>query len=264
MSNRPTAPNRLAPALGLAVLLAVLWVVLGLTAPSASGVAAKQIGEGGATPKPGCPAPEEEGFPSYEECNAFGHVTGFQISTDNERAVFKARESGRIVAWSVDTGLPQDDPYRNFFEQNLSDETFDRYGGTPTAGISILKEVGRGRFKLTKKSPIVELDGSLGRSPIFTLKKPLRIQKGRVVALTTPTWVTNFALATPRGDAALSGSYQWRASRKPDRCEATPEDNSNLTDLSHPHVEKGTTKKYGCVYPGADILYRAYYVPDAS
>lgn len=262
MTNRVTSPTRTGAALALAVVLAALWAVLGLTAQDASGVAAATIGETGRTPKPSCPAPESDSFPSYEQCNAFGHVTGFQISTANERAVFKAEKSGRIVAWSIDTGVPQEDPYRNFFEQNLSDETFDKYGSAPTAGISILKEVGRGRFKLTKKSPIVELSDKLGREPVFTLKKPMRIQKGRIVALTTPTWVTNFALADPSGKSGLSGSYQWRASRKPERCEAKANDNSNLTKLSHPQVKKGSVKRYGCVYPGADILYRAYYVPD--
>lgn len=265
MSNSAPRFNRAAIALSAAALL-VVCCIAALTAQSASGVAAEIVGDQGRTPPPSCPAPKTEGFPSYKECNAFGHVTGFQISTNDQRAVFKAKEDGHIVAWSVDTGVPQDDPYRNFFESALKDETFDMYGGTPTAGLSILKEAGRGRFTLTKKSPIVELDGSLGRRPIFTLKRPIRVQKGRVIALTTPTWVTNFGLADPSGKSGLSESYKWRASRRPERCEPTEnpdgsQNNDNLTKLSHPHVQKGSTKKYGCVYSGADILYWAYFVP---
>lgn len=252
----PSRSTRLPTAVGAIILLAAC-LLAAVAAQSASGVAAEILGDDGRTPPPSCP----------KDCNAFGHVTGFQVSTDNEHAVFKAREDGKIVAWSVDTNVPPQDPYRNFFESQLKDETFDKYGASPTAGLSVLKKVGRGRFKLTKKSPIVDLTDSLGREPIFTLKRPLRIQKGRVVALTTPTWITNFGLRDPSSKDFLSSSYKWRASRRPNRCDVTknPDGSTNydnLTKLSHPHVKKGSIKKYGCLYTGADILYRAYFVPD--
>ena len=262
MTARQSATARTA-AVFTGLLMMVVWIGLGLRASDADGVAANVIGESGRLPKPSCPATGD----GFKDCNAFGHVTGFQVSTDGERAVMKAKEDGKIVAWGVNTSVPEKDPFRDFFEENLADQTFDKYGGKPTAGISILKEKGKGRFALAKKSPIVELDSNLGRNPIFTLKKPLKIKKGRIVALTTPTWVTNFALADPKGKSALSDDYKWRASRKPDRCLATRDsdgntDNSNLTELSHPQVKKGSIKKYGCTYTNADILYRAYYVPD--
>lgn len=276
MSKRLQRPIPGAVGLLGAMLLLACLVFLGIRAGDAGAVAAKTLGASGRTPPPSCPRPKHDGFPSYKECNAFGHVTGFQISADGERAIFKAPEDGKIVAWSVKTSVPRTDPAnpdlvdeRAVFEQKLSDETFDRYGGNPTAGISILKEVGPGKFLLAKRSPIVELNDSLGSRPIFTLDKPLRIQKGRVVALTTPTWVTNFALADPSGNRGLSDKYAWRASRRPDRCETTTNpdgtvNDDNLTKLSHPHVRVGSEKKYGCVYRGADILYWAYYVPDRS
>ena len=39
----------------------------------------------------------------------------------------------------------------------------------------------------------MKLSGALGRKEIFTLDKPLRIRKGQTVALTVPTWASNFA-----------------------------------------------------------------------
>jgi hypothetical protein len=180
--------------------------------------------------------------------------------------VQRVRPRDRVSASDRQTSKPRSDPPKNvaderaFFEQNLADKTFDRYGGKPVANISVLKKVGRGRFKLAKKSPIVELDPTLGEKPIFTLDKPIKVQKGRIIALTTPTWVTNFALAKPSGKGSLSGKNTWRASRKPDRCDGE----KNLTKRSKPHVRKGSTKKYGCIYKGAEILYWAYFVPSGN
>lgn len=235
---------------------------------------------------PSCPTPAKEqkreaqdanyDIPDHKECNVFGHVTGFQLRTDSNRAVHKVPANGKLVAWSVDLADPRSNPKndtlvdeRGFFESKLSDETFDNYGSRPVANIEVLKKKGKGRFKLTKKSPIVELDPWLGDSPIFTLKKPLRVRKGRVVALSTPTWVPNFALAEPGGNGSLSEQNKWRGSRKPGSCvgedtdgDGVVDDDSNLTSGSKPQVRKGSTKKYGCVYSGAQILYSAFLVAD--
>jgi hypothetical protein len=248
------------------LVLALVTLAAGLTAGEATGRSAKLLGTTGSNPKPSCPGPKSDSYPSHKACNVYGHVTGFQISAGSKKAIYKAKQSGRIVAWSVDISRLRKEE-RAVFEQKLPDDTFNRYGSKPTAGISVLKKAGKGRFKLTKRSPIVELDGLLGEQPVFTLQKPLRVKKGRIVALTTPTWLTNFALANPGGKGALSENYRWRASRKSNRCLATRNDDgsindSNLTSRSHPHTRKGTTKRYGCVYSRAQIMYWAYLVPD--
>lgn len=264
------SPSRLRPA-GLIVLAATVAIGLAIGSQPAGAGSAKVIGATGKVPKPSCPLPKKpqkrnQPIPSYKECNAFGHVTGFQLRTPKQQAVSKVKSNGHIVAWSVKTSRPRSNPPKNvaderaFFEQNLADNTFDRYGGKPVANLSVLKKVGRGRFKLAKKSPIVELDPTLGEKPIFTLDKPIKVQKGRIIALTTPTWVTNFALAKPSGKASLSGKSTWRASRKPDRCDGE----KNLTKRSKPQVKKGSTKRYGCIYKGAQILYWAYFVPSGN
>ena len=66
-------------------------------------------------------------------------------------------------------------------------------------------------YKLLRQSPVVNLSGDLGRKLIFTLDKPLRIRKGEVVALTVPTWASNFA-------GHISRHKDWRASRSRRNC----------------------------------------------
>lgn len=268
----------------LLALVSACCVLAAAIAPSAAPAAkVVKIGGGKEFGPPSCPTPakaqkraENEGIPvpNYLACNAFGHVTGFQIRTDTEKAVHKVPTDGKLVAWNIDLSKPRSDPKnddlvdeRAFFADKLTDETFDRYGSRPVANIEVLKKQGRGRFKLVKKSPIVELDPWLGQNPLFTLGKPLKVKKGSIIALSTPTWATNFALAKPGGNSSLSDQNLWRASRKDDRCEVTRRDDgtiddSNLTKLSKPHTKTGSTKKYGCVYSGAQILYKAFMVPD--
>jgi hypothetical protein len=266
---------------GLAVALLAGALVLGLSfsAIPAESKKSNVIGPTKDPAKPTCPTPKSKDFPNYKACNAFGRVTGFQLRTNKQRAVHKIRKNGHIVAWGLDLGNPGNgSAARDFFEAELKDDTFGRYGGNPVANISILKKK-RGskrndRFTLSKQSPIVELNSQLGQKPIFTLNKPLRVRKGRIVALSTPTWVTNFALQKRGAKAPLSANNKWRGSRNPKRCEGEdlngdgdfrdPGELDNLTKRSKPQYKKGSTRTYGCIYKNAQILYWAYFVPSKS
>lgn len=232
----------------------------------------KVIGPKDAAP-PTCPTPKKG--PSYKDCNAFGHVTGFQLSTTKQkRAVHKIRQNGHIVAWSADLGVP-DSKARSFFESELNDTTFNRYGSNPVGNISILRKKAntkkKNRFVLSKQSPVVELSSHLGSKPIITLDRPLKVKKGQVVAFSTPTWVTNFGLQERGKKRALNGDNRWRASRNSKRCEAEDKNNDgdftdpgeidNLTKKSKPQYKRGSARTYGCVYSNAQILYWAYFVP---
>lgn len=237
--------------------MATLSGALGAGLAAGSGVAdgastkAKLIGPLEDRAKPTCPA----------NCNAFGHVTGFQVRTANQSSVHRVRKDGKIVAWSVELGSINKEKTLNFFESELSDDTFDRYGGDPVANLAVLNKKGKGKYKLAKQSPIVELKNHLGSKPIFTLKKPLKVKKGQILALTTPTWVTNFAIKRTNGKA-LGANTKWRASRRPNRCEPDGKDIRNLTSRSKPQVKKGNTRRYGCVYTNAEILFWGYLAPD--
>jgi hypothetical protein len=224
-----------------AALLAGL-AVLGTTLAEAGRLRA--LGKTDNTPDPTCPAPADPR--PEQECQALGHVTGFQVKADGEKALFRMPTDGRLLAWRVDLSRP-DRGERAFFEENLGDEEL---GDGPTGRISVLKRVGRAKYKLSKKTPTVDLSPYLGQRPLFTLNDPLKVSRGRIIALTTQTWIPNFAVA------GTSENDTWRASRRDDRCSGL----ENLTDRSKPHERIGDERKYGCAYTGARLLYWVYYV----
>jgi hypothetical protein len=240
----------------LSVAALALSVALFLVVESASGNSARVLGQvKGGTPPPSCPTPDKDRFPSRKLCLTYASVTGFQAVANGRRGVFKAPANGSIVAWSVDLSKPNKDERQTFT---------DLFDGGPSAQLAVLRKTKGNKFKLTKQSPRVSLDGSYGERPIFTLNKPLRVRKGVVIGLTTRTWVPNFAHDGRLG----SNSDRWRASRGPKRCGNDPRksDQQNRNDLlnSRPHQKQGSTRVYGCTYGNARVLYRAWFVPQKS
>ena len=219
------------------VFAAVCGFALASNLSEAGAARAKILGKTGNTPNPSCPG----------NCQVQARVTGFQKSVDGKRGIFRVKQTGHIVAWSVDLSRPNERE-RNFFEDNLSSADF---GSRPAARLSVIKKTDRQQYKLTKQSPVVELKSSLGGSPIFTLTEPLRVRPGEVVALTVPTWLPNFA------HERVSRDNAWVGSRGSKKCEGE----ENLLEKSKPHQKVDSVRKYGCVYRGARLLYRAYFVP---
>jgi len=245
--------SHLAVALVLSACAALALAAGASFAADAGKAAATVLGRTAKTPKPNCPTPGGDNVPAAERCQAMGRVTGFQVSADGRRALYKVREPGRIVAWSVDLSRPSKE------EQEFFAEVLDK-SGPPSARLSILKAKDGGQFKLVKQSPIVQLQPLLGNRPVFTLTDPLRVRPGLVVALTTPTWLSNLA------DAGAAESDAWRTSRDPGACgtetDDTPEENeADLTTRSRPQQKVGGVRSYACKYSGARILYRAYFAP---
>jgi hypothetical protein len=240
-----TFMRRIAPAgiiAGAAVLLAggYVWAQGG----GGGGGDAVVIGQTPSTPKPVCPTPNVESPPADRTCQAMGRVTGFQVSADGRQGPYKIRKRGTIVAWSVSLGRP------NKEEQEFFLEELDK-SGPPSARLSILKSKGEGRFKLVKQSPVVQLNSFFGETPIFTLRDPLRVKKGLIVAITTPTWIPNLGL---RGTSA---SDLWRASRPEGECTNT----EDLLTNSRPQQKVGGEREYGCAYKATRVLYKAYFSP---
>jgi hypothetical protein len=220
---------------------------------TAARVDAIVVGRTADTPRPNCPTPKGDSVPADERCQAMGRVTGFQIMADGTRGPFKIRQPGTIVAWSASLSEPSQKE-QEFFAQALEKS------GPPTARLSILKPKDEGQFKLVKQSPVVQLQPLLGHRPVFTLTNPLRVKKGTVVALTTPTWVSNLA------DAGADDTDAWRTSREPGQCGTEPEDSAeeneaDLTKRSRPQQKVGGVRSYACKYTGARILYWAYLAP---
>lgn len=232
--------TRLLSALALAALLGLL-VVLGGAQP-ADGARAKVLGKTKRTPPPACPR---------SPCQVIGSVTGLQVKADGKRQPFRARETGKVVAWSVDLSRPNKEQ-RQFFG---SDQVFgtEAYGGTPTARISVLRRIRRSnppRFILKRQSPTVRLGRALGERHYVTLETPLRIEKGQYLAITTPTWVPAFR------PGIAEDANQWLASRPRGKC------SDSVAVDARPHQKTGSKREYGCKFEGARLLYRGYYVPN--
>ncbi len=209
---------------------------------------AKVLGNTKHTPKPDCPRDT-----TRHPCEGIGSVTGFPLVADGEKRPMNVRRDGRLVAWAIDLSKPKESQ-RDFFGGLFES---DRFGQTPTARIAVIKHKRRHRYKLLRQSPVVKLSGALGRKQVFTLDKPLRIRKGQVVALTVPTWSSNFASHINRR------KNRWRASRSRRNCAPRSSDMGAVRRFarkSRPHQRTGSVRGYGCDYTSARLLYWAYYV----
>ena len=252
----PTSSRR--PAVALAGAAAVLCTLIALVlAATAPGKAADILGNVGGKAPPSCPTPKSGSSATDPKfCQAIASVTGFQMVGHGKRAALKVPKDGRIVAWSVDISEPSAD------EQNSFISTFKF--GQPTARIAVLKPGSKSKFRLAKQSPKVDLTAELGTKPIFTLKSPLRVKKGSVIAISTANWIPNLA-----HDGALTANGdKWRASRSRKKCgtdpNKTPAENKADILASKPQKKVGTTRTYGCTYTASRLLYQAYYVPNGK
>lgn len=240
--------------IGLAAAAAVLatLVALALTA-IAPAESVKTIGGVRGKAPPSCPTPKKPGKKPQKVCQTLAKVTGFQMVANGKKAPMRVREDGKIVAWSIDLSKPS--------RQERTDLTEGFDLGEPTAKLSILKPAGKGRFKLTKQSPRVKLEPMLGQEPVITLRKPIRVSKGTVVAISTSSWSPNLA----HQGALTSKGDRWRASRNSNKCgdDGRKTGQQNQKDLldGRPQRKVGSTVRYGCTYGSARVLYDAYYVP---
>ncbi len=230
--------RRARPLLVFGALCAILIAAVAVS--SAGARPAKVLGKTKHTPNPVCP----------KNCSGVGSVTAFMRVADGDRFPFKVHRNGKLVAFAVDLSRPTK-KQRNFFGKIFKSH---RYGKVPTARIAVLqqKRHGRTKYRLVRQSPTVKLSGALGNKQIYTLDKPLRIRKGLTVALTVPTWSSNFATGVSGND------NQWRASRKEGQCNTSSVNNAKK---SRPQQKVGSVRHYSCDYTAARILYWAYYVP---
>lgn len=231
--------TRSKPARLIAVALAVALAVLA-AGSALAGSRPTIVGKTKSTPKPVCPTPKNNTNPR-RSCAVMGRVSGFQVRADGRTGLFKARGRGHIVAWQVDLSKPSKQEIE-YFKTELSKS------GDPAARLAVLKKKSGGEYKLVKQSPAVGLKPYYGEKPIFTLETPLRVKKGHIIALTTPTWLPNLGVAgTRRNDV-------WRASREDGECTQQ----GDLLKRSRPQQRVGSTRDYACTYRGARLLYWAF------
>jgi hypothetical protein len=241
--------RRKVAALAFAALCAIVIAIGGLTSP-ADATSAHTIGNTKHTPRPSCPGPKGNSVPVERQCQVMGEVTGFQAGADHrKRGLMKVPNDGHIVGWSVDLAHLRKSQ-RKTFADILGDMGFK---GKPTARIAVLKRVKSGKteqYKLKKKSPTIKLSPYYHSKPYFTLNNPLKVRKGEILALTTRTWVPNFAHKN------LSNNNRWKASRSPHRCNSF----KDLTKRSKPQEKVDSIRRYGCTYRRARLLYWGYFV----
>jgi hypothetical protein len=183
-------------------------------------------------PKAGCPS----------NCQAVGHVSGYQVQIGSAKNPYMVNRNGKIVAFTIRLGKP--DAQQTQFFTNL-------FGGAPQARLSLLKKPRRDKkmtndLKLLAQSEVFDLANYLGSSPTFAFDKPLVVQAGSIVALTVPTWAPAFAIN-------LGADQAWRSSRPKNDCNGTSQVAQQTT---------GSVRSYDCFYRTARLLYSATFVPD--
>jgi hypothetical protein len=187
------------------------------------------LGASAQTAQPACPA---------SPCQAIGKVTGFQSQIGNAKSPFVAPFDGRVVAWSLKLSAPTD-TQKKFFD--------DFYGGSPSARLAVLKPLKKapGKYKLKSQTPVEDLSSLLGTTTTFTLKTPLVVRAGQIVALTVPTWAPVFAIGLAKNNA-------WLGSRAKTKC-------TNPDDIKAGSAQQipASQRKYGCGYNTARLLYSA-------
>lgn len=231
----------------------VLTLLVALGAGFAIAKNARVLGKTKDTPKPLCPG---------KRCLVTGTVSVFMRLADGERAPFKLQKDGAIVGWSIALGDPSASQIESF-------NSADLFGGPADARISVLKPMGKGKYKLLRQSSKIRLEEYFGTQPIFTLRQPLRVKAGHQVALTIPNWVP--ALTCPvslasNGAPFCDGGPKFQrenvsvVSRSRKKC--TNERDDILS--AKPQQKVGSIRRYGCTIRGERILYRVYWAPSET
>jgi hypothetical protein len=241
--NRRLLQRPIPRAFALLALSCVIAAVL--AAGSSSGASAILLGSGG---------PVEASCPT--DCLVEARVTGYQTSIEGSSNPFVAPAAGRIVSWSMKLGLPE----------KTDIKVFNKRFGESKARLSILKPVrskadrSRGRkYMLLRQSKAERLRPHFGKTANFTLPRPLKVNRGHVVALTLPTWAPAFSVEQ-------SDLSRWRASRSPTRKRGKCFTKGGFANLraGAPHQKLGSERAYGCSFRGARLLYWATFMPQGS
>jgi hypothetical protein len=205
-----------------------------LTAGPALASSVREIGEYDDVPLPkaGCPT----------DCQAVGHMTGYQVQIGTHKNPYVIRRAGNIVAFTIRLGKPDAD--QTTFFNNL-------FGTPPQARLTLLKKPKADKpktndLKILGQSEVFDLSNYLGSTPTFALAKPLPVQAGSTLAITVPTWAPAFAIN-------LGPDEAWRSSRNKSDCNGTSQT---------AHQKVGKVHSYDCFYRTARLLFTATFVPD--
>jgi hypothetical protein len=209
----------------------VALAALALPAPAEAVVREIGVPPDQPLPVPTCP----------ENCQAVVQATGYQVQLGNTRNPFRVNRAGRVVAFTIRLGKP-DAEQRSFFENT--------FGGRAQARLAVLKPARTARrHRLLQQSEVFQLTPYFGSSPTFALDRPLTIEPGNVIALTTPTYAPAFAVG-------LGEDIAWRSSRPANDC--------NEFQIPSAQQTLRSLRTYQCFYRTARLLYSATFVPNPT
>jgi len=181
-----------------------------------------EIGATDPEPTPTCPS---------SPCLAVSRTTGYQTKVIDNRNAFVVPRAGRIVAWSIALGNPDNRQIR-FFDDNY---------GAASAQLTVLRRGTRLFSRVVTQSPVQQLQPYFGQRVQFPLDRALTVERGQMVALTVPTWA-------PALTQLLSDGSSWRASR--------PKNGCDNTESQTAQTRVGQLAQYRCLYR-ARLTYSA-------
>lgn len=170
-------------------------------------------------------------------------VTALETIRDGVAYPTTVTKAGKIVAFTLGLSRLDKNAVTAKKDVHFLDTT---YGGTTQAGITVLKPVGKKKFRrwaVAAESPVFHLQPYLGQVVQFPLDTSIPVVPGEVVALTTPTWapVLSFNLPTKK--------FAYRQSRAAN-CNSPAATNQAQTTV-------GQSARYLCDYPGTAVQYSA-------
>jgi hypothetical protein len=196
-----------------------------LAALTCAAPASARIIEVGAAPPeatPTCPS---------DPCLAVSRTTGYQAKVVDSRSAYVIPRNGRIVAWTISLGNP-DDRQIDYFTSNY---------GASSAAVTILRRGKRLYHRVIAQTPLQRLQPYFGRKVQFPLETSIPVRRGYVLALTVPTWA-------PALSQLVSDGSSWRASRAKGKC--------GDTDSQTGQTRTGMRTQYRCLYR-ARLTYSA-------
>ena len=196
----------------LTVAAGALLAALACAAPASARII--EVGAVAAEAVPTCPS---------NPCRAVARTTGYQAKVVDSRAAYVVPRKGRIVAWTIALGSPDENQIK-FFEDNY---------GESSAQLTILRRGSRLFHRVIAQSPVVQLQSYFGQRVQFPLASSIPVRRGQVVALTVPTWA-------PAITQLLTDGSSWRASKAKDTCR----------DIGSPTAQTrlGQLTQYRCLY----------------
>jgi hypothetical protein len=201
------------------VAAGVALAALACAAPAS----ARVIEVGAAPPEatPTCPS---------DPCLAVSRTTGYQAKVVDSRSAYVIPRNGRIVAWTISLGNP-DDRQIEYFTSSY---------GQSSASVTILRRGKHLYHRVLAQTPLQRLQPYFGRKVQFPLETSIPVRRGNVLALTVPTWAPALGLGLGRDSV-------WRASRDADACDDTQTQSAQtgLQDLT----------PYRCLYRTARLTY---------